>query len=212
MKTQKHKRSLRRKSQRSFTLVEVVVAIGLMAYLIIEVVTVQGNSVFFSQYGRNATQATWLAQRVMSNVEYNWNSKPFLDMKTKISEHTFEKYPEYKWSLEIKEWDFPFVKVLTGGLMGGGEDGEEEENPMSKIIESVTDQVFGDEPIFMTAYVEVSWSEGAARDSTSLTYLLTNNSKQLFMTNNIKFLINQIFYAITRDLPNNKGQSTRNIS
>ena len=178
MKMKTSKNILRKKGERSFTLIEVVVAIGLMASLMIEVASVQGNSVFFSQYGRNVTQATWLAQSIMSNVEYYWTTKPFPDLKTKLEGQPFKDYPDYEWALEIKEWKFPFVQILTAGFLGGGEEGEEkEDDPMSKIIESVTDQVFADEPIFMTAHVEVSWADGAARDSASLTYLLTNQSK-----------------------------------
>ena len=178
MKMKTSKNILRKKGERSFTLIEVVVAVGLMASLLIEVSSVQGNSVFFSQYGRNVTQATWLAQGIMSKVEYYWSSKPFPDLKTKLEGQPFKDYPDYQWSLEIKEWKFPFTQILTGGFLGGGEEGEEaEEDPMTAIIESVTDQVFADEPIFMTAHVEVSWADGAARDSTSLTYLITNQSK-----------------------------------
>jgi hypothetical protein len=44
-------------------------------------------------------------------------------------------------------------------------------------IEQGVKQVFGDDPIFMTARVEVSWAEGAARNSTTLTHLFTNQKK-----------------------------------
>lgn len=170
---------LRRRSEKSFTLIEVVIAMSLMAFLIIEVASVQGNAVIFNAYGRNVTQATWLAQRILAQVEYNWTSKPFTELEQQITDKPFAEFPEYKWSLDIKEWKFPFTKILTGGLGGGGEEGEEEkqDDGMTAMIESVTDQVFGDEPIFMTARAEVSWSDGARRDSTSLTYLLTNQAK-----------------------------------
>src|SRR5690606_38304739 len=111
--------------ERSFTLIEVVIAMSLMAFLILEVASVQGNAVVFNDYGRSATQATWLAQRIMSQVEYHWTSKPFTELETNVTDRPFQDFPDYKWSLDIKEWTFPFTKVLTGSLGGGGEDDEE---------------------------------------------------------------------------------------
>jgi len=179
----------RRQREGSFTLVETVIALTIVTFLIVEVGAVQGNSIVFADYGRNVTQATWLARRVMSQVDYYWRSKPFTDMETEVREQRFEDFPEYSYTLEIKEWEFPFEKMLTaalGGGLGGDEEAQEaaedkqeaaEAGGISQMIETVTKQVFGDEPKFLTAHVQVSWAEGAARNSTSMTYLLTNQAK-----------------------------------
>lgn len=175
----------KRQSQGSFTLIETVIALSIVAFLIVEVAAVQGNSIVFSDYGRNITQASWLAQRVMAQVEYYWKSKPFTELETSITDGKFDDNDEYSYSLEIKEWKFPFLQLLQSTMGGGGggegEDGEGGDEAgaggMGKMLETVVDQVFGKEPIFMTAHVEVSWSEGAAKNSTGLTYLLTNQAK-----------------------------------
>lgn len=173
----------RRFSEGSFTLVETVIALSMIAFVIVEIASVQGNSIVISDYGRNATQASFLAQRVMSQVEYFYKSKPFpeLETKTPIVDQKFEDTDEYTYSLEIKEWKFPFLQLLSSTLGGGGGDDEDKDEDssggMGKMLETVMNQVFGKEPIFMTAHVDVNWSEGAARNSVGLTYLLTNQAK-----------------------------------
>ena len=178
----------RRPSECSFSLIETVIALSLVAFLIMEVAAVQGNSIVFSDYGRNITQASWLANRVMSQVEYHWKSKAFPELETNVPDGKFDDNEEYLYSLEIKEWKFPFLQLLqsTMGGGGGGDGGDEAEGSkkkedasggMGKMLDTVVSQIFGKEPIFMTAHVEVSWAEGAARNSTGLTYLLTNQAK-----------------------------------
>ena len=182
------KNKRRRQSEGSFTLIETVIALAIVTFVIVGVSSVQGNSIIFADYGRNVTQATWLARRVMSQVDYYWHTKPFKDLETEVRETKFEDFPEYSYTLEIKEWKFPFEKMLTmamGGGIGADEEAKDEAEDkqdeagggMSQMIETISKQVFGDEPKFLTAYVSVSWAEGAARNQSSMTYLLTNQAK-----------------------------------
>lgn len=182
MMTEKDKK--KRQREGSFTLIETVIALMLIATLIIEVASVQGNSIVFADYSKNVTKATWLARRVMSQVEYHWNEKPFKELETQTTDGKFEEEPDFTYSIDIQEWKFPFKEmlatVLGGGSVGSTEDGESEkeaDSGIEKMVESVVSQIFGDEPIFMTAHVKVFWSEGAQRNESSLTYLLTNQRK-----------------------------------
>lgn len=187
MYTKIKKTNRRLQSEGSFTLIETVIALSLVAFLVVEVAAVQGNSIVFSEYGRNITQASWLAKRVMSQVEYFWKTKPFTELVTNTTDGKFDDNDEYSYSVEIKEWKFPFLQLLQGTMGGGasassgdddgGEKKDDASGGMGQMLETVVDQIFGKEPIFMTAHVEVSWAEGAARNSTGLTYLLTNQAK-----------------------------------
>ncbi len=175
------------RGQRSFTLIETVVALSLVTFLVIEVAGVQGNSVVFSEYSRNVTQASWLARRVMAQIEYYYRTKPFLDLIHEEKDAKFEDNTEYTYSIDIKEWKFPFIQLLQSTLGGGGGDGDKNDTKaerakssdkgMAQILEQVVTQIFGKEPIFLMANVNVYWPEGAARGSTQLTYLLTNQAK-----------------------------------
>jgi len=173
-----------RQREGSFTLIETVISLSLIAALIIEVASVQGNSIVFSEFSRNVTKATWLARRVMSQVEYQWGEKPFKELAVNESNGKFEDEPEFTYSIEIKEWKFPFKEMLAK-VMGGGslsaddESGgsSSEDSSKDSLIDAAVSQIFGDEPIFMTAFVQVFWAEGAQRNESSLTYLLTNQRK-----------------------------------
>ena len=170
----------RKSSEASFTLMETVMALGMMAFIVIEFTQVQGNSIYFTEYGRNVTQASWLTKRVMSQVEYNWATRPFEDMETSVKERKFEEFPDYTWSLEIKEWKLPLTQILANGGMSASDEGEEsggKDDSMSQMIQTGLDQALDGEPAIMTARVDVSWAEGAARNSTGATLLLTNQSK-----------------------------------
>ena len=172
----------------SFTLIETVIALAIVAFLIVEVAAVQGNAIVFSDYGRNITEATWRARRVLSQVEYHWRSKPFKELITHQIDQKFEDSSEYSYTLEIVEWKFPFAKLLEMAVGGGRKktdaDGNANDKRSSKVdsgsndmIETAVKQIFGDEPIFLTAHVDVSWPEGAQKNSTGMTYLLTNQAK-----------------------------------
>ena len=178
----------RQSGEASFTLIETVIALAIVAFLIVEVAAVQGNAIVFSDYGRNVTEATWRARRVLSQVEYFWRSKPFKELITHQVDQKFEDSTEYTYSLEIVEWKFPFAKLLEMAVGGGKKKHDSDGNDLDKrsskvdtgandMIESAIKQIFGDEPIFLTAHVDVSWPEGAQRNSTGLTYLLTNQAK-----------------------------------
>jgi type II secretory pathway pseudopilin PulG len=178
----------KRPGERSFTLIETVIALSLITFLVVEVAGVQGNSVVFAEYNRNITHASWLARRVMSQIEYYYRTKPFPDLIKEVKDGKFEDIPDFTYAIDIKEWKFPFIKLLQstlGGGPGGGDSGEntkaekakDADKGVAQLLDQVVSQIFGKEPIFMTAHVTVSWPEGAARGSTELMYLLTNQAK-----------------------------------
>lgn len=164
----------------SFSLIETIIALGILATMIVQVAAIQGNSIYFSEYGRNLSVASWLAKRVMSQVEYYEHTKDFKELNTEIVGATFKDFPEYKYDLIIKDWKLDIIGLLTGNALNASseEDKEEksEDDQMAEMMKTVLKQVLGDE-ILKVAEVKVSWAEGAKRNDVSLTYLLTNQKK-----------------------------------
>src|SRR4051794_38017769 len=113
-----------RADERSFTLLETIVAMGILVIFIFEVSHVQGNAVVFTEYGRNVTQATWLAKSVMAKVEYYHETKVFKDLETEVPDGKFDGFPMYSYKLSIKEWKLPLVDMLAGGSGDKDKDGE----------------------------------------------------------------------------------------
>lgn len=177
----------KKQGEHSFTIIEVMVAIGIMMSVVLEVTGAQGNIVSFSTFSRRLSEATWLAKRVMSQVEYHYAHKELKDLETKIEDEPFDDLKdsdtdasEYTYSLKIEEWKLPIFEILAnGGPSKEGEDdssndfGSKKKQSSLAGFEDAVNQIF-DGHIMKLATVEVFWPEGARRNSVTLSYLLTN--------------------------------------
>jgi hypothetical protein len=173
--------------ERSFSLVETIVAVSLIAFLMIEVSGVHGNAINFADYSRKALQASYLAKRLMAQIEYNASIRtPIKDMAgLAIKEQTFDDAPDFQYSLSIEPLphsiDLMF-KVMSGGLLGGGEkkdSGGEKGGGVGAMLDQIKPIVqtaVGEDPIWI-AKVNVSWAEGAKRSSVDLGMIITDIKK-----------------------------------
>lgn len=168
----------RKPGERSFSLLETVIAIGIMATIILNVVGSLGNIVYFSGYTRRMTEALYLAQRLMSQVEYRATYLPFKELNAKEDDRAFdEDDSDYRYSVEIKEWKLPIFNLISGGGANAGEEDGEKKESESNGMGALVKQFLDTDELLKTAYVEVSWPEGAKRNSVSLTMLLTNQKQ-----------------------------------
>ena len=162
--------------QSSFTLIETLIALGLMGVIILEVTIVQGRSADFSFYERKVTQGVWLAKGIMGEVEHKWNYFELKEVKAKAKE---EKLPEelcpkdplfdcdFKYSISIDEWKLPLIEMAAKSVGDA---------TIAGVIKEQMKQILGDE-VLKVANVEVSWGEGSRKDSVSLAYLMTAQFK-----------------------------------
>lgn len=172
-----------RRGERSFSLLETIVAVSLVAVLMVEVSGVHGNSIAFNEYGRKVLQASYLAKRMMSQVEYQSTVRtPIKDLGSlEVKDQVFEDAPDFSYSLSLKPLPKALdlmIKIFSGGMVGkdDSKDEQDKDNSAGAIIEqmkSVIEQAVGDEPIWL-AKVEVTWPEGARRGSTQLAMILTD--------------------------------------
>lgn len=183
---------LKKDQERSFTILEVMVAIGIMMSVVMEVVGAQGNVVAFSSYSRQVTQATWLGKQIMSQVEYYQQTQEFKELDISLKEQKFDieglhqNESEFTYSLNIEEWKLPILELISNrGLKKKSDDDNDNNNApddplanpdpalMASMDEGMINQIF-DGHIFKMAKVEVFWPEGARRNSVSLSYIMTN--------------------------------------
>lgn len=171
--------------ERSFSLVETMVAVSLIAYLILEVSGVHGNAINFADYSRKALQASFLAKRLMAQVEYNASRRtPLKELAINEKDRPIDGAPDFQYSLSIEPLPNSLelmFKVLSGGLVGGQKDGEdgEDKNDVGAMLEQVKSMIeaaVGEEPIWI-ANVSVAWAEGARRPSVDLAMILTDIKK-----------------------------------
>lgn len=170
--------------QASFTLVEVILAVGIMATFLVQIASVQGNSVYFAEYGRNVMKGTWLAKQLMSQVDYHYHTKPFDALKgVDVTKGEFEGVEDFTYDILIEDFPLPISSIVANSLTGGG-GGEDDDDPIKDVskdglkdqVDSTVKEFLGEE-IMKLARVTVYWPEGAKRNSVSLSYLLANNKK-----------------------------------
>jgi uncharacterized membrane protein YgcG len=165
----------------SFTLIETIVALGLMVTVILEVSNVQGRAIWFGEYNRKATQASWLAKAVMTKVEWGKDYYDLKELKFELRDQEFDEVLcprdpqfrcDFKYNIEIKPWPVPLVDMLGDALLGP----EGKNSPLAGMLDmfkSTAKDMLGEE-ILKVAHVEVFWPEGSERNSVKVTYLLTN--------------------------------------
>lgn len=194
MSTQTMKTVKKKPTEASFSLIETVIALGLIATFLLEMAGVQGNAIYFSDYGMKATKATWLARSVLSRVEYEARNRPLKELKVAGSEQNreFENFKEedFQYNLSIEEWKLPIFNLLSAGGGGGDDEGgsSEEGEQQEDMFTTAAKMIFEDEPMFKIAKVEVSWPEGAFRNSVESSLLIANIKKinEAFVKFNLK--------------------------
>jgi hypothetical protein len=191
-------------SEASFTLIETVVAMGIMVTVIAQMAGVNSNAAYFSDYGRKSIQAVWLAKRVMSQVENYRDKYDFKAMKAEEENLKFDgvedydEFREFTYNIALVEWKLPLVKLLTGGVGGGASEGDSEGNGGSgDMITNAITKTLGDD-LLRVAHVEVFWPEGSRRNSESLTLLLTNQKK-------IDEIVGQMGASVKKKTPDKKA-------
>lgn len=167
--------SQRRFGIASFTLLETVVALGLLMSVGLEVMSVQGYAVKFTEFDRKVTQATWLAKGIMAKIEWYEKFYPLKEIKdprvveAKIPEEMCPQDKmvdcDYKYSVSVVEWKFPFLELFSGMSEGS-------KNPMFEMIKGKVKEILGPD-ILKVARVEVSWPEGSKKNAVELSYLMT---------------------------------------
>ena len=116
--------------ERSFTIIETLAALSIMLPVVIETVSTQGSIINNNLYMRRMTEATWLAKRIMSQVEYNYEVYPIDEIDGDRIKGEFKLDPsdsefDYTYEVSIKEWKLPIFDLL---LQGGPKNPEEETN------------------------------------------------------------------------------------
>lgn len=106
-----------------FTLMEVLVALGILATAYIALIETISGSVRLSTYGRQVTVAALLAQAKLEQAEEKLIKDGF-PVDSEESTGTFEEagYPGYHWKLEVRKVELPIADALDYLLNRGGDD------------------------------------------------------------------------------------------
>ena len=96
-------------NHRGFTLLEVMVAIGILAVGIGAILVAENNSLNVTLRAKRMTEVATLAKNTLIQTERELEGKAFLEVKPEDSGDFEAPYAEYKWEREIKEIVFPNI-------------------------------------------------------------------------------------------------------
>jgi type II secretory pathway pseudopilin PulG len=123
--------------QRGATLLEVMVALGIVATAYVALIGTQSASVRLSTYGKQVTVAAFLAQAKMEEWEQKLEKEGFPDMDEKEGDDFDELgYPHFQWEIQIKKVELPvgaaFEQLLSA--FGGGEEAADAQGGVQNML------------------------------------------------------------------------------
>lgn len=119
-----------RTNARGFSLLEVMVALGILALALTAIIQINGTSIASHGWSKRVTVGTMLARSKMVDLESQFNEEGFTSEFDQKIEGDFseEGWPEYRWRAEIKKPDLDAANAsgmatqLIEGMLGSAED------------------------------------------------------------------------------------------
>lgn len=106
---------MNQRSNQGFTLIEVMIAIGILAIGIGAILVAENNSLDVTLRAKRMTTVAMLAKNALIEAEREIEGKAFTEIKTE-SNGTFDApFSEYRWERKIKEITFPNLLDPTSG-------------------------------------------------------------------------------------------------
>lgn len=120
---------MRAASLQGFTLLEVTIAMGILALGLVAIVDINGGAARLHEASEHLTVATLLARSKLVDLEQKLNEEGFSDFDKEI-DGTFdeEKHPEIRWKAEILKPDLTkssdqLTSLITSAMGGGATSG-----------------------------------------------------------------------------------------
>ncbi len=108
-------------SKKGFSLLEVMVAVAILAISLLALINFQGQSMFVVARAEKLTMATFLARQKMAEAVLQIEKEQFQQgvfSEDKSEGGVFEKpYENYKWEWKMRKVDIPVPKAEEGGAM-----------------------------------------------------------------------------------------------
>lgn len=158
----------KKRSAAGFTLLEVMIAIAIMAVAFSAILTSQSGSIHLTVKTKELNLAGWLAQRMMVESEHLLENKPFSEIdKLKIGKFD-APFERFGWKREVKELKFPDLAQPT-------KEGEGIPEPV-RILAKTLSKFLNDSVREMV--ITVTWQRGQSEQTLVLsTYLIDRKAE-----------------------------------
>jgi prepilin-type N-terminal cleavage/methylation domain-containing protein len=122
-----------------FTLLEVMIAIGVLAIGIGAILTAENNSLDVTLRAKRMTTVATLAKNTIVDAERELQGKTFDEVKTETNGKFDPPYSDYSWERKIKEITFPQIVGPGAGAANGAEAGGGASSPgVEQIVKTAT--------------------------------------------------------------------------
>jgi len=158
-----------------FTFVEVLVAMLILVLAIVSAVDMVRGSVRSTRNTKIITEATWLLQNVMTELETKLETLGFETGCEEKAEASFEEpYEDYSWTTYCSEIDFKISEAAAQLASQGAENegAPTRENPILKQIITIANNYISEAA--RELHAEVSWLDGKSVRNISLTTHVVN--------------------------------------
>ncbi len=106
--------------RRGFTLLEVMVALAILAAGLMAIADLSGNALRNHAYARDLSLATLLARGKLAELEEGWQDSGFRDFdEEKDGDFADEGHPEFKWRAELTRPDPHLSSDQLFGMLAG---------------------------------------------------------------------------------------------
>jgi hypothetical protein len=165
-------------AEASFTLVETMIAVGILVTVVMNFTGAVGSSIRMGEYGNRVTHAAWVAKGIMAKItwaSYQYEQKEFASLNLTEQPVPEEFCPSegnnskcfFSMKITSDDWKLPVIDLIAKQAMGGGSD------PTGGMLEKQLKDIFGDE-LLRVIGVEIIWPEGALTNSVTLAQVLVN--------------------------------------
>jgi type II secretion system protein I len=155
------------RSERGFTLLEVMIAMGIMAVAFASILSVVSESENKAIKARQRNVVAMLAKNVMIETEYKLEGKTFDEVKKEDGGQFKDPFQDYRWKTVIKEIKFPSLNFGAGGGGGSGDSkGDSGTNSAVELLGKLITNYLSKAVREVT--VTISWQTGSATQEFSL--------------------------------------------
>src|SRR3982750_1026564 len=124
------------RNESGFTLLEVIIAMTIMVLAFTAILSVESGGISAAEKTHQINIVSMLARNKMIETEYAIEGKTFDEVK-KEDQGTFDGYPNFRWTTEIKEVKFPNLNLSPSGG-DGGKEAKGGSQPVSDLVTLIT--------------------------------------------------------------------------
>ncbi len=168
------------KNNDGFTLLEVIIAMAIMAVAFGSILAVEQGSINASARAKQMNIVGMLARNQMIELEYKVQGKAFQEVK-KEEDGVFQSpYEDYKWKTKVKEIKFPNMKAGATSSEKSSNGGSDGDNQSAELLSKLVTQYLS--KAIREISVTISWKRGSGEQSYSLSTYWVNLNEEFKFT------------------------------